>query len=269
MNYLKTFNRFLRDILKNKKLLVDLAKNDFKSRYMGNYLGIIWAFVQPSVMIAIFWFVFQVGFKSMPVDNFPFVLWLMAGLIPWFFVAESLQSGTNAILANSFLVKKIVFRVSLLPIVQIISAFIIHLFFLFFLFIMFIYYGYVPTIYWLQLPYYIFCTIILVLGISWMTSSIVVFFRDLGQIITMIVQFGFWITPLIWSLKIVPEKYHSIIQLNPIYYIVEGYRDSLIYNTWFWEKTSLTLQFWVIALFFFFAGAVVFRKLRPHFADVL
>ena len=68
---------------------------------------------------------------------------------------------------------------------------------------------------------------------------------------------------------ILPEKYHSIIQYNPVYYIVEGYRDSLIYNTWFWEKTALTLQFWIIALFFFFAGAVVFRKLRPHFADVL
>ena len=122
---------------------------------------------------------------------------------------------------------------------------------------------------WLQIVYYLFCTVFLVLGLSWLTSSVVVFFRDLGQIIAMIVQFGFWLTPIFWSMKILPEKYHSIIQYNPVYYIVEGYRDSLIYNTWFWEKTGLTLQFWVIALFFFFAGAVVFRKLRPHFADVL
>ena len=91
LNYLKTFYRFLKDIFKSKRLLIDLAKNDFKSRYMGNYLGILWAFVQPTAMIIIFWFVFQVGFKSMPVDNFPFILWLMAGMIPWFFFAESLQ----------------------------------------------------------------------------------------------------------------------------------------------------------------------------------
>ena len=269
MNFLKTFYRFLRDILKNKKLLVDLAKNDFKSRYMGNYLGIFWAFVQPTVMIAIFWFVFQVGFKSMPVDNFPFILWLMAGMIPWFFFAESLQTGTNAILSNSFLVKKIVFRVSLLPIVQIISALTIHIFFVFFLLSMFLYYGYAPTIYWLQIPYYIFCTIILVLGISWMTSSVVVFFRDLGQIIAMVVQFGFWLTPIFWSIKILPERFHDIIQYNPAYYIVEGYRDSLINNVWFWEKIDLSIQYWVITFIFFFGGAVVFRKLRPHFADVL
>jgi ABC-type polysaccharide/polyol phosphate export permease len=269
LNFLKTFYRFLRDILKNKKLLVDLAKNDFKSRYMGNYLGILWAFVQPMVMIGIFWFIFQVGFKSMPVDNFPFILWFMAGIIPWFFFAESLQTGTQSILSNSFLVKKIVFRVSLLPIVQIISALTIHLFFVIFLLVMFLYYGYLPTMYWLQIPYYIFCTVILVLGISWMTSSIVVFFKDLGQIITMLIQFGFWLTPIFWSMKILPEKFHDIIQYNPVYYIVEGYRDSLIYNIWFWDKIDLSIQYWIITLLFFFGGAVIFRKLRPHFADVL
>ena len=269
MRYIKVFYLFLRDIYKSKRLLIDLAKNDFKSRYINNYLGILWAFIQPTVMILIFWFVFQVGFKSVPVDNFPFILWLMAGMIPWFFFAESLQTSTQSILSNSFLVKKIVFRISLLPIIQISSALIIHLFFVCFLFCMFLYYGYTPTIYWLQIPYYMFCTIFLVLGISWLTSSIVVFFRDMGNIISMIVQFGFWLTPIFWSMKILPEKYHSIIQYNPVYYIVEGYRDSLIYNTWFWQRLDLSVQFWLIALIFFFTGAIVFRKLRPHFADVL
>jgi len=269
LNYLKTFYRFLRDIYSSRRLLIDLAKNDFKSRYMGNYLGILWAFVQPTAMILIFWFVFQVGFKSMPVDNFPFILWLMAGMVPWFFFAESLQSASQSILANSFLVKKVVFRVSLLPIIQIISALAIHVFFILFLFGMFLYYGYAPTLYWLQIPYYLLCTILLVLGISWITSSVVVFFRDLGQIVGMIVQFGFWLTPVFWSLKILPEKYHSLIQYNPTYYLVEGYRDALINNVWFWDKPALTLQYWVVTAFFFFAGAVIFRKLRPHFADVL
>lgn len=269
LKYIKIFYRFLRDIYRSKRLLIDLAKNDFKSRYLGNYLGVLWAFVQPTAMIAIFWFVFQVGFKSMPVDNFPFILWLMAGMVPWFFFAESFQSATNSVLQNSFLVKKVVFRVSLLPIIQIISALVIHLFFILFLFGMFLYYEFAPTIYWLQIVYYTFCTIILVLGLSWFTSSIVVFFRDLGQIVGMIIQFGFWITPIIWSIKIIPSEYFIYFKYNPILYIVEGYRDSLILNVWFWERADLSIQFWIITLLFFFSGAVVFRKLRPHFADVL
>ena len=269
MNYIQTFYLFSKDIYNSKRLLIDLAKNDFKSRYMGNYLGILWAFVQPLVTILIFWFVFQVGFKSMPVDNFPFILWLLAGMVPWFFFAESLQSATQSVLSNNFLVKKVVFRVSLLPIIQIISALTIHLFFILFMFGMFIYYGYTPSLYWLQIIYYLFSTIILVLGISWLTSSIVVFFRDLGQIVSMIVQFGFWLTPIFWSIKILPEKYHSILAYNTAYYLVEGYRDSLIYNVWFWEKQKMTLIYWLITTVLFIGGAVVFRKLRPHFADVL
>ncbi len=269
LNYIKTFYRFLRDIYKSKRLLIDLAKNDFKTRYVNSNLGILWAFIQPTITILIFWFVFQVGFRAVPVENFPFILWLMAGMIPWFFFSESLQSSTQSILQNSFLVKKVVFRVSLLPIIQIISAFVIHIFFVLFLLFMFLYYGYMPSLYWLQIPYYIFCTIFLVLGISWLTSSVVVFFRDLGQVVAMTVQFGFWLTPIFWSINILPEKYRSIIEYNPVYYIISGYRDSLIHNVWFWDKTGLTIQFWIIAILFFFAGAIVFRKLRPHFADVL
>jgi ABC-type polysaccharide/polyol phosphate export permease len=70
-------------------------------------------------------------------------------------------------------------------------------------------------------------------------------------------------------MKILPQEYHEAFKYNPAYYIVEGYRDSLISNTWFWERADLSIQFWIITLVFFFVGAVVFRKLRPHFADVL
>ena len=134
VKYFHLFLDFLADIFNSRQLLWELTKKDFQVRYLGSYLGVIWAFIQPLITILIFWFVFQVGFKSMPVDNFPFILWLMAGMIPWFFFAESLQSATNSILSNSFLVKKVVFRVSLLPIIQIISALAIHIFFILFLF---------------------------------------------------------------------------------------------------------------------------------------
>ena len=265
----KKIRDFIYEIFNNKKLLIDLAKNDFKSRYATNYLGILWAFIQPTVMILIFWFVFQIGFKSMPVDNFPFILWLIAGMIPWLFFSESLMGATQSVLSNSFLVKKVVFRVALLPIVQIISAIAVHIFFIIFMFCMFLLYGYTPTLYWFQILYYLLATVILVLGISWITSSVIVFFRDLGQIVAMIIQFGFWLTPIFWSMKILPAEYYAVIQHNPVYYLIEGYRDSLIYHTWFWEKPELTVQYWAITSIFFLSGAVIFRKLRPHFADVI
>lgn len=260
---------FLKAIIQNKRLLFELTKNDFKQKYVGNYLGIFWAFIQPTITILIFWFIFQVGFKSKPVDNFPFILWLVTGMFAWFFFAEALTNGTNSIIANSFLVKKVVFRVSLLPIVPLLASLVVHLFFIFIIFIMFMIYGYMPNLYWLQIFYYIFALSILILGLSWFTSSVVIFFKDMGQIIAIIIQFGFWLTPVFWSIKIIPEKYHWLIRLNPLDYIVEGYRNSLIYHKWFWQDIHITMYYWSITAVVFAIGVLTFKRLRPHFADVL
>jgi len=260
---------FLKAILQNRTLLWSLTKNDFKQKYLGNMLGVAWAFIQPTATILIFWFVFQVGFKSQPVDDFPFILWLVAGMFPWFFFADGMSTGTNSIVANSFLVKKVVFRVSLLPIISLLSALAIHLFFILFMFGMFIYYDYSPQWYWLQTLYYLFATVVLLLGFSWITSSVVVFFKDIGQLVAMVIQFGFWLTPIFWNMSMVPERYHWIIELNPMVYIIEGYRNSMIYHKWFWENMDMTIYFWIVTLSIFAIGGLTFKKLRPHFADVL
>ena len=260
---------FLEDIWNSRKLLWKLTKNDLKQKYLGNALGVLWAFIQPMATIAVFWFVFQVGFKSQPVDNFPFILWLVAGMFPWFYFSDGLSSGTNSVIENSFLVKKIVFRVSLLPVIKLFSALIVHIFFIFVMFGMFIYYGYRPEIYWIQIIYYLFALFILLLGLSWVTSSAVVFFRDIGQLVSVVIQFGFWLTPIFWSMKIIPEQYHFLIKLNPLVYIINGYRNSMIYHHWFWEDMSMTLYYWVVTIIIFAIGGLTFSKLRPHFSDVL
>jgi len=267
--YIIEFIIFFKHIISNKEILISLTKNDFKQRYLGSYLGLLWAFIQPTITILIFWFVFQVGFKSQPVDDFPFILWLMAGMIPWFFFADTVQNATHSVIGNSFLVKKVVFRISILPVMKILSSLVVHMFFIFFIYLMFIFYGYIPELYWLQVFYYLFAMIVLILGISWITSALIVFLRDVGEFIGMILQFGFWMTPIFWHLKLVPEEYQIYLKLNPVFYITQGYRDSLIHHVWFWEHPTLTLYFWGIAFFMLVIGALTFRRLRPHFADVL
>lgn len=269
MLYLKQLFIFIEDMIKGRKIIFELAQKDFKSKYLGSYLGIIWAFVQPIITVIIFWFVFQEGFKTAPINNFPYVLWLLTGMIPWFFFSESLSSSTNAIVEYSYLVKQVVFRVGILPVIRIISALFVHLFFLIFLFFMFWCYGYKPNLYNLQAIYYLLATITLVLGLSWITSSLMVFLKDIGQIVGVVLQFGFWITPIFWSLEIIPINYRYLIKLNPIFYIIDGYRNTFIYHRWFWQEPSLTIYFWALNLTLLVSGALIFRRLRPHFADVL
>lgn len=265
----KGFINFLRDIVISRQLIFDLAKNDFKSRFVGSYLGIIWAFVQPLVTILVLWVVFQVGFKAQPIADVPFILWLICGMIPWFFFNDSLSSATNSLLDYSYLVSKVVFRVSVLPIVKIMSSAFVHVMFIFFIFIMFSIKGFHPSIYNLQLFYYSFACAMLLVGLSWFTSAIGVFFRDTNQVMSIILQMGFWLTPIFWSYSMVPEEFLIYFKFNPMFYIVEGYRDSMINHIWFWQHNVLTIYFWLVTLFFFIIGALIFKRLRPHFSDVL
>lgn len=266
---IRHFFKFLLDLFRNRSLILQLTARDFKTRYLGSYLGLLWAFIQPAVTILIFWFVFEVGFKSAPVSDIPFILWLITGIIPWFFIADTLASATNSIVENSFLVKKVVFRVSMLPIVKLLSALLIHLFFVLVIFGFFIAYGIRPTLYSLQVFYYGFAMIILLLGLSWLTSALIIFLKDVGQVVAMCLQFGFWLTPIFWRVGMIPQKYQIFIKLNPVYYLVQGYRDCFINELWFWEYPVYTLYYWGVAAFVFVVGAVVFNRLRPHFADVL
>lgn len=263
------FQEKARNISRGWKIAYELAKKDLKSRYLGSYLGFMWAFIQPLINILIFWFVFQIGFKSAPIDKFPFILWLVTGMIPWFFFSDSLLGGTNSVLDHAYLVKKVVFQVSIIPVIRIMAALFIHLFFIAFLILLFWVYGYQPNPYNLQILYYSVAMVILVLALSLITSSLIIFFRDFGQIVAMLLQFGFWLTPIMWSFKMLPAKYIVFFKLNPVYYLVEGYRDSFIYHQWFWEHLNLTLGFWLITLTLFVIGVQLFRKLKPHFADVL
>jgi ABC-type polysaccharide/polyol phosphate export permease len=98
---------------------------------------------------------------------------------------------------------------------------------------------------------------------------IVVFLKDLGQIVGIILQFLFWLTPIFWSFNILPARFQFIFKLNPVYYLVEGYRDAFIYHVGFWQYPNLALYFWSETIIIFIVGAVIFKKLRPHFADVL
>ena len=262
-------NRFVLDLYENRKLIWNLSLNDFKTKYAGSFFGILWAFVQPVVTIVLYWFVFQVGFRSGDVGDFPFVLWLITGLVPWFFFQDAISAGTNCLIEYSYLVKKMVFQIKILPLVKVISALFVHLFFIAFTFIAFAFNGYLPTFYAIQIVYYVFCAIVLVTGLTFITSSIVVFFKDLGQIVQIVLQIGMWMTPIMWNIEMIPSNFVWLIQLNPMYYIVEGFRDSLINHVWFWNKIDLTLNFWLITIFLFALGAYLFKKLKVHFADVL
>ena len=197
------------------------------------------------------------------------MLFLTAGLVPWFFFSEALTNGTNALLEYNYLVKKVVFKISILPIIKVIAASFIHVFFVCILLIVAAIYGYYPTIYTIQLVYYSFCLFVLVLAISYTTCAVVVFFKDLSQIINIALQIGMWATPILWNMDDVKASWVTILKLNPLVYIVNGYRSAIYEKEWFFWDFYSTMYFWIVTVVLFGIGALVFKRLKVHFADVL
>ena len=264
------FVAIIRELFANRKLIFTLSKNDFKTKFAGSYLGIVWAFVQPIVTVIVYWFVFQVGMRAGNVSDYPYILWLMAGLVPWFFFSEALNGGMGVFMEYNYLVKKVVFKISILPVVKVFSAVFAHLFFVAFVVLVCCFYGYTPDLYTLQIVYYIVCTFIYVLGLVFVCSSLVIFFKDLVQIIGILLQVGIWVTPIMWdATAMLAPKYLTILKINPMYYIVDGFRDALLGKEWFWDKEVWTIYFWIITVAIFGIGVALFKKLKVHFADVL
>lgn len=261
--------KILLSFINNRKLIIYLSKNDFKTKYTGSYLGIIWAFVQPVITLLLYWFVFQIGLRSGNVEDTPFVLWLMAGLIPWLFFSEALTNVANCFIEYSYLVKKVVFNINILPVVKIISALYVHIFFVLLMLVVFGISGYYPGVILLQLIYYTCCMIILIIALGYFSAAINIFFKDTIQIIGVLMQIGLWITPILWNKDMLPQSIAWIFKLNPMYYIVQGYRDTMITGIWFFEHFYLTIYYWLLVLVLLLISKHVYTKLKPHFSDSL
>ena len=250
-------------------LIGSMAVRDVKAQYVGSSLGLLWTIIHPVVMITVFWFVFSIGFKAKPMNDVPFVVWLTAGLAPWYFFSEIVSGSTGLVVANAHLVKRTIFYPQILPIVKILAALVTHVVFLCVLLFLIFFQQQPFSFMYFQVFYYLICLIVLALGISWATSALNVFLRDIGQLVTVALQVGFWVTPIFWDIQMMPEKAQWYLKLNPVYYIIQGYRDSFISFVPFWQHSLYTLYFWMIAGSLLLIGALIFKRLKPQFSDVL
>ena len=152
---IKRSKNFLTSIYDKRSILYELAKRDFQQQYMGSYLGFVWIYLQPLLFVSVLYIVFTMGFKSGGgSDGVPFAVYLISGMIAWFYIAENLNAGTAIIRQHSFLLKKVDFRLSMLPIVKLLSSSIPQLFFIFIAICIAALNGIYPTFYTLQIIYY-------------------------------------------------------------------------------------------------------------------
>lgn len=260
----------LQSVYRQRKLLLVLAKRDYLQQNRGTVLGSLWNYLQPFLFVAVLVFIFSVGFRAdTSSDGVPFSVYLVTGIIPWLFFANNLNGMTEVIRSYSFLVKKVDFNLAVLPIVKLLSSFPIHLVLVVTAVLLVSARLDAPSLYAIQLFYYFLAMVLLLTGFGLLTSSLSLFFRDISNSVQVLTLFGFWLTPILWDMEKFSPNAQAVLKLNPMAYVVEGYRGALYENVWFWEKPTETLLFWLIVALVLVAGNFVFARLQPHFPEVV
>lgn len=255
--------------MKNRYVAWQIAKRDLQQRYVESYLGVFWIIAEPLINAILLSTIFAIGFNARKVGDFSFFVYMFTGSVAYNYFSTSLREGADVIRTYSFLVRKVNFNLDILPFSKIISSTILHFVVLSILMIILLLQGLSPSIYWLQVLYYLFCMNMLALGLISLFSSLAVFVPDVKNIVTVSTQFLFYVSPVFWDPQMIPEKWLKLLKLNPMFYIVQGYRESFLYEVAFWEKPAEAFLFWLTTLVLFLSGNYVFRKLKPQFADVL
>ncbi len=247
-----------------------LALYDFIAPLRDTYLGPVWMILGPLLQILVYWIVFGTGIRQgRPVNGHPFLLWMLAGLVPWFYISGGITGGATCIYNKSTLLTKMKFPVSIIPTYTTLTKLISNLPVLLILLILYAFNGYKISIHIIQIPYYIFAATILIIATTMVSSALVMAVRDINRVIGTIIRFLFYFTPILWVPKNLPHAFDLFIKLNPFTYIVDGFRDSLLYKQWFFINIKETIWFWIITLVILIIGVNIHMKFRDKFADML
>lgn len=251
-------------------LIRRLSLFEMKSKNNNNYLGILWELLNPLIQLFIYWFVFGFGIRSnKSVDGVPFALWLITGMIVWFFVNPSILESTRSIYSRLNFIAKMNFPMSVIPSYVIISKFYPHLMLTGVVMVILEFTKFKLSIYVLQLPYFMFAAIALLIAIGLITSTLATIVRDVNMIVTSIMRVLVYLTPLLWTPNHLPQLIQLLMKLNPLYYIVEGYRAALLGGSWYFMNWHYSLYFWCVVFGLLWIGAFLHLRFRAHFVDYL
>ncbi len=254
----------------NRKRMLRLANYEAKSKNSGTVLGFLWNFLNPALQIFVYWFVFSIGLNTNPPKaGYPYVIWMIVGIIPWFYISDGLQQGAMSLYGYSSVLKRVYLPLSIVPVKTVFSGFLTHIYSMIVVFaILLIARLPISNMIW-QLPYYMFALIVFLIAWSLFASAITVLFKDFQKILSAVVRLLFYLSPVVWDQSVLSEKLQTIFSFNPIGYVLNGYRNSILYGVSISENWQGAIIFWCIVLVLLVVGASVHMKFRRKFMDLL
>jgi ABC-type polysaccharide/polyol phosphate export permease len=258
-----------KEMWERRWMLRTLSLHEMKREYAGTLLGFIWGLVNPLMRIAVFWFVFSIGARAgSPINGVPYFAWLSVGMISWFLLNDGFRLSQKSFRSKRGLIKNTPFPIAILPAVQILFSYYTHLILLAVILLIMAFTLDTFSVYWLQIIYYDFAALMLLLGLGTVTAPLVAVSKDFGRFLDTVMVFLFWMTPVFWSIDNLGSL-ATVIKLNPFHYIVQGYRDSVLFQVGFWEQPIYTLYFWIVVILLLVLGNYLYKRMKPIFLDIM
>lgn len=261
---------FIKTLIKNRKLIFQLGKNDFKNRFANTSLGAIWGFASPFIFMLTYVIVFQYILKAGYQGNDPYIVWLLPGMAMWMSINDIIMSASNSIRTYSYLVKKVVFPIDIIPVISVVASSVVALFLFTISIAVCLFFGYMPNI--ILFIYIIICMYSFIIAFTRFTSALTTLVPDFGQLLSILMQLFFWFTPIVWNLSMLDENIllQKIFQCMPFTYLVTGIRHVFIEgNIATQSNYKYSIVFWVITIIMFIWGDYIFKKNKKDFSDVL
>lgn len=251
--------------------IFQLAAVDIVKTYRGSALGWSWALLKPAITIFVYWFAFSVGLRAAkPVNDYPFFLWLLAGIIPWFYFHEMLTQGVKTLKRYDYLVTKIKFPVSTISTFVSLSKLYVHLALLGVVVVIFVLFGYPIDIYFIQLPLYVLLLFVFLTAWSLFAAPLAAVSKDFANVVNSFTTAIFWMSGIMWDAsKVDIEWLRRLLLFNPVTFIAHGYRNVFIYKRWFFEDEWATMAFGVVLTVMIVAAVYTYHRLRREIADYL
>ena len=265
-----SFADVLGEIWRNRVRMLRIVWFDIKIENRSFYLGTLWKIISPLIQLGTFWLVFGVGIRGgAPVNGTPFLVWMLAGLVPWFFISRGISTGSMAIVNKASMIFKIKYPISTVPVGAVTLCVYDSIIMLGIMTIICLFHGIYPSVYWFNLLYYYIFIYVFLVSLALVTSVIVQLARDFGRLITSLLQLLFFITPILWQENNIPDWARPFFIINPVRYMVNGFRYSLFEQTNFYERPVLIVFFWSMTACILLLGCFLQKKYATRFVDWL
>lgn len=269
---MKEVYTLIKEQFQNIGIVFRISQYEDKAEYQSHYLGLVWEYLYPLIQIGIYWLVFGIGLKhGNSTHGIDYLPWMVIGITPWFFMNRATLDASKSIYQRVGMVSKMKFPVSVLPTIKIVSNLSSFWTMLVFSLVVSFLYGVRPSIYWFQWIYYFICMIAWMLAFGIFNSTISLLVRDWRIMLQSLMRMLFYMSGVLFNFETnsFPAPFVHLLQLNPFFYVVSGFRDSMLGTMWFWQEPTLNIVFWGIVLFFFLVGSHLHYKFRSRFVDLI